>query len=60
MGVCIYSAMQFSGADVNIVSEMIKGNANFKKHLYTHICVCVYIYVYNFHGTLYKKDFQIY
>ena len=51
--VCVYSATQFAGADVKIVSEMIKSNANIKKHIYA------YIYIYNSHDTRHKKDFQI-
>lgn len=37
MSVCVYSATQFAGADVKIVSEMIKSNANIKKHIYAYI-----------------------
>ena len=41
--VCVFSATQFAGADVKIVSEMIKSNANIKKHIYA------YIYIYKTH-----------
>ena len=34
--VCVFSATQFAGADVKIVSEMIKSNANIKKHIYAY------------------------
>lgn len=39
VGVGVYSAMQFAGADVMIVSGMIKGNANIKKHIYAYIYI---------------------
>ena len=41
--VCVFSATQFAGADVKIVSEMIKSNANIKKHIYAYTYIYIYI-----------------
>ena len=49
VAVCVFSATQFAGADVKIVSEMIKSNANIKKHIYAYTYIYIYIYIYKTH-----------